>query len=158
MRLIFFIFIYLCSCNCYCRSVSLQPYEIVNDTIIYLLDNYVFNDEKECHKDRKITLSISRKDTLIWIHISISIEKGVPLFCERMEEAPLGYVQYKDMKIIVWSDLIQGFFAPRKDLQIYQMPCSPQNELPVVDGVREWIFVIDQNENKIYRWGSQTES
>ena len=113
MRLIFFIFIYLCSCNCYCRSVSLQPYEIVNDTIIHLLDNYVFNDEKECHKEKKITLSISRKDTLIWIHISISIEKGVPLFCERMEEPPLGYVKYKDMKYVcnlerfcLWNQII----------------------------------------------------
>lgn len=158
MRLILLVFLYLCSCSCYCRSVSLNPYEIVNDTIIQLLDNYVFINEKDYYKKRKITLSISKKDSLVWIYTRISIEKGVSLFCERLEEAPLGYVQYKDMKIIVWSDLIQGFFEPKSDLQIYQVPCSPKNDLPVVDGVREWIFAIDQNQNKVYKLDYQGAS
>lgn len=131
--------------NSYSQTISLKPFVIVNDTITAMLDS-VFSDGKGAYNNRKISIGVSKSDSITYVTVSIANKKGLYIN-KQSEYRPLGYVKYNQNTIFIGSSM-NDYVLSSKDL-----PCLPiplKAEIPTVDDVEEWHFIINRNQRKVY--------
>lgn len=131
--------------NSYSQIVSLKPFVIVNDTITAML-NRVFSDDKGAYNNRKISIGVSKNDSITYVTVSIANRKG--LYINKQSGfRPLGYVKYSENTIFIEPSM-NDYVLSSKELPCLTIPLKA--EIPTVDDVEEWHFTINRNQMKAY--------
>lgn len=133
------------SLESFSQKMSYPQYDIVNDTVNYILENGVLTEEKEYYKDKLAYIYMSQEDTVIYLVVSLE-EKKVFLFSA---DSIKGYVHHDKVDFLLWREPLKGIFIPKAPPMYLTVPCIDGG--PPVDGGEEWLFMINRKRKKVYK-------
>lgn len=116
----------------------LRPYKVINDTLLTMLDDYLFSED--VHPNRQMEIYINKHDSIVYVSMYIRTYEGASLL-SNLKEMPLGYVRYRNKNIIVFSNVKEGYFERDRSRNNIQIPSK--NLLPF-DGYIGWRLSINQ--------------
>lgn len=122
---------------------SLRPYKIINDTLLSLLDDYLFSED--ILPNRQLSIYIDKHDSIVDVEMYIRTYAGYSLYCN-LKVPPLGYIRYRNRNLILFSNVEKGYFEPDKTRKRIQIPCK---HLLPFDGYVGWRFSINQKTGEV---------
>lgn len=145
MRYIIILSLLFASTGVRSQKVSYPQYEILNDTVNYILDHDVLTEDKDYYKGKHAKIFMCQEDSATYLLVSLE-ENVVYRFSA---DSIKGYVHHDKVNILLWREPMKGFFMPSKEQKPLTVTCLDGGNPP--DGGEEWKYVIYRKSKKVYR-------